>query len=207
MAAFSLISVRISSAQPPAASAGSEIQQILRNNCQQCHNLTTRSSGLALTSRDAILTGGKRGPAINPSNPAESLLVRAVEQTGELKMPPGRKLQPEEIASIRRWIELGAAWPKEQAASKPRGSDWWAFQPVKQVIPPPVEDRGWARNAIDQFILVRLEQEHLKPSPEASKETLLRRVSLDLTGLPPSPEQVRDFIADTSADAYERVVD
>ena len=207
MAAFSLIPVCVSSAQPPAASSGSEIQQILRNNCQQCHNLTTRSSGLAITSRDAILAGGKRGPAINPGNPAESLLVRAVEQTGELKMPPGRKLQPEEIASIRRWIELGAAWPKEEVASKRMGSDWWAFQPVKRVNPPDVEDRGWARNPIDQFILARLEQEHLKPSPEASKETLLRRVNLDLTGLPPSPEQVRDFIADTSADAYERVVD
>jgi len=208
MAAFSLIPAGVSSAQPPVASGGIEIEQILRNNCQQCHNLTTRSSGLALTARDTILAGGKRGPAINPGNPAESLLVRAVEQTGELKMPPGRKLQPEEIASIRRWIELGAAWrPKEEAASKPMGSDWWAFQPVKRVIPPPIEDRGWARNAIDQFILARLEQEHLKPSPEASKETLLRRVSLDLTGLLPSPEQVHDFIADTSADAYERVVD
>jgi len=207
MAAFSLIPACVSSAQPPASSDGSEIQQTLRNNCQQCHNLTTRSSGLALTARDTILAGGKRGPAINPGNPAESLLVRAVEQTGDLKMPPGRKLQPEEIASIRRWIELGAAWPREETASKPRGSDWWALQPVKRVDPPPVEDRGWARNAIDQFILARLEQEHLKHSPEASKETLLRRVSLDLTGLPPSPEQVRDFIADTSPDAYERVVD
>jgi mono/diheme cytochrome c family protein len=207
MAAFSLIPACISSAQPPAASDGSEIQQILQNNCQQCHNLTTRSSGLALTARDTILAGGKRGPAIKPGNPAESLLVRAVEQTGGLKMPPGRKLRPEEIAGIRRWIELGAAWPKEEAASKPMGSDWWAFQTVKRMNPPDVEDRGWTRNAIDQFILARLEREHLKPSPEASKETLLRRVSLDLTGLPPSPEQVHDFISDTSPNAYEHVVD
>ncbi len=195
-------------AQQPALSDGADIQQILRTNCQPCHNLTTRSSGLALTTRDAILAGGNRGAAINAGNPAESLLVRAIEQTGELKMPPGKKLQPGEIASIRRWIELGAAWPKEEAlASKLKGADWWAFQPVKRVDPPPVKDAAWVRNPIDPFILARLEKENLKPSPEASRETLLRRVSLDLTGLPPSPEQVRDFVADTRPDAYEREVD
>jgi Protein of unknown function (DUF1553)/Protein of unknown function (DUF1549)/Planctomycete cytochrome C len=185
-----------------------EIQQILKTNCQPCHNDTTRSSGLALTTLDAILTGGNRGAAIKPGNPAESLLLRAIEQSGELKMPPGRKLQPDEIAIIRRWIELGAAWPKDEAtASRPKGSDWWAFQPVKRVNPPPIEGAAWVRNPIDQFIQARLEKEHLQPSSEASKETLLRRVSLDLTGLVPSPREIRDFLADTSPDAYERVVD
>ena len=185
-----------------------EIQQILKANCQPCHNDTTRSSGLALTTLDAILAGGNRGAAIKPGNPAESLLVRAIEQSGDLKMPPGRKLQPDEIASIRRWIELGAVWPRDEAnASRPKGSNWWAFQPVKRVNPPPIEDAAWVRNPIDQFIQARLEKEHLRPSAEASKETLLRRVSLDLTGLVPSPPEVRDFLADTSTDAYERVVD
>ncbi len=134
--------------------------------------------------------------------------MRAIEQSGELKMPPGRKLQPNDIASIRRWIELGAEWPKDVVtASKPKGSDWWAFQPVKRVNPPAVGNAAWARNPIDQFILARLEKEHLQPSPEASKEALLRRVSLDLTGLVPSPQEIREFVADTRADAYERAVD
>jgi len=195
-------------AQPSTFSELAEIQQILRSNCRSCHNETTRSSGLALTARDAILAGGNRGPAIQPGNPAESLLVRAIEQSGELKMPPGRKLEPSQIAILRRWIEAGAAWPTGDAiASRPKGSDWWAFQPVKPMTPPPVENAGWVRNPIDRFILARLEQEHLQPSSAASRETLLRRVSLDLTGLPPSPGEIRDFLADTRPDAYERVVD
>jgi hypothetical protein len=195
-------------AQQPAAQTGSaSADLILKQNCQPCHNETTRTSGLALTTRDSILAGGKRGPAVKPGSPDESLLVQAVEQNGALKMPPGRKLQPDQIASIRRWIDLGAVWPKDTAPSKPKGWDWWAFQPVREVDPPPVADRAWVRNPIDQFILARLENEHLEPSPEASKETLLRRVSLDLTGLPPSPEQIRDFLADTRPGAYERVVD
>ena len=192
-------------AQQAAVSDGAAI---LKANCQPCHNEKLRSSGLALTTKDAILTGGNRGPAIKPGNPDESLLVRAIEQSGELKMPPGRKLQPDDIATIRRWISLGAAWPNDDAAaSRPKGSDWWAFQPVKRVNPPPVKDAAWVRNPIDQFVLARLEKENLQPSPGASKETLLRRVSLDLTGLVPSPQEIRDFLADTSPDAYERVVD
>src|SRR5450432_727473 len=207
-AASVLVTASVLPAQQPAPSEPTEIQQILKTNCQPCHNDTARSSGLALTSRDAILAGGNRGAAIQPGNPAESLLVGAIEQSGALKMPPGRKLRPNEIASLRRWIELGAAWPAaEVTASRPKGSYWWAFQPVPRVNPPPVEDAAWVRNPIDQFILARLENSHLRPSSEASKETLLRRVSLDLTGLIPSPEEIRDFLADTSPDAYERVVD
>jgi hypothetical protein len=203
-----LVTASVLFAQEPTLSERTEIQQILKTNCQPCHNDTTRSSGLALTTRDAILVGGNRGAAITPGNPRESLLVRVIEQSGELKMPPGRKLQPDEIASILRWIELGAAWPKDEATvPRPKGSDWWAFQPVKRVDPPPNEDAAWVLNPIDQFILARLEKEHLKPSSEASKETLLRRVSLDLTGLVPSPREIRDFLADTSPDAYDRVVD
>src|SRR5215472_16792156 len=207
VAAYLLAPATVLMAQAPPTSEASEVQQLLKANCQQCHNEATRSSGLALTSRDALLSGGNRGPAVEPGNAAASLLVRAVEQSGDLKMPPGRKLQPEQVATLRRWIEAGATWPAGAVASKPNGSDWWAFQPLKQATPPPVGIAEWSRNPIDQFILARLEKEHLQPSPTASKETLLRRVTLDLTGLPPSPQEIRDFLADSRPDAYERVVD
>jgi mono/diheme cytochrome c family protein len=203
-----LVTATVVLAQQPSPSEPTGVQQILKANCQACHNESNKSSGLALTSRDAILAGGNRGVVVKPGSPAESLLVRAIEQSGELKMPPGRKLQPNEIATIRTWIEQGVVWPKDAvSASKPKGADWWAFQPVKRVAPPPTEDAAWVRNPIDAFILARLEKEHLKPSPAASKETLLRRVSLDLTGLLPSPGEIRDFLADTRSDAYERSVD
>src|SRR3954454_21086698 len=103
-----------------------QIQPLLREHCQQCHNDSTKSSGLALTSRESILAGGNRGPAIKPGAPSESLIVKAVEQSGDLKMPPGRKLPPDQIAVIRQWIESGAEWPKEETAGKPKGADWWA---------------------------------------------------------------------------------
>jgi hypothetical protein len=186
----------------------SEIRPILASNCQVCHNDKMRSSGLALTGRDALLAGGNRGAAVKPGSPADSLLVRAVEQSGDLKMPPGRKLQPDQIEKIRHWVELGAPWADDAAAAaKPRGADHWAFQPVKRVDPPAVAGREWVRNPIDQFILARLEKEHIKPSPDAGKAALLRRVSLDLTGLLPSPEEVQTFVSDTRPDAYDRLVD
>jgi hypothetical protein len=208
VAASVLVTESVPAAPQAAPPEASEIEQILKTNCQPCHNDGNRSSGLALSSRDAILAGGNRGPAIKPGSPSESLLVRAIEQSGELKMPPGRKLQPGEIAGIRRWIESGAAWSKgEVTISKPKGADWWAFQPVHRVAPPPTRDAAWVRNPIDAFILARLEKEQLTPSAAASRETLLRRVSLDLTGIVPSPQEIRDFLADSRPDAYERVVD
>jgi Protein of unknown function (DUF1553)./Protein of unknown function (DUF1549)./Planctomycete cytochrome C. len=184
------------------------IRPILKNNCQACHNQKTQSSGLSLSTRDSILAGGNRGPAIKSGSPADSLLLQAVEQSGDLKMPPTGKLPPDQIAAIRRWIEMGAPWPADTpTAAKPKGADHWAFQPVAHPDPPQVANRDWVRNPIDQFILARLEKERLSPSPEADKATLLRRVSLDLTGLLPTPTEVRDFLADSRPDAYERVVD
>jgi hypothetical protein len=205
---LALVTESLLPAQQAAPSETARVQQILKANCQPCHNEANRSSGLALTSRDTILAGGNRGVVVKPGSPGESLLVRAIEQSGDLKMPPGRKLQSDDIASIRTWIEQGLAWPKDAAvASGPKRGDWWAFQPVRRVDPPPTQDAAWVRGPIDAFILARLEKEHLKPSLAASKETLLRRVSLDLTGLVPSPREIRDFLADTRPDAYERVVD
>src|SRR5580704_5763884 len=185
----------------------STIQPILKTSCQTCHNDKARSSGLSLATRDSAIAGGNRGVAIKPGNPAGSLLLQAVEQSADLKMPPGGKLQPDQVAAIRRWIEEGAVWTDQSAATKPRGADHWAFQPVRRTDPPAVQNTAWTRNPIDRFILARLEKEHLKPSPEADKPALLRRVSLDLTGLLPSPKEVQDFVSDSRPDAYERVVD
>ena len=181
---------------------------ILRANCQACHNQGNRSGGLAIDSRADVLKGGTRGPAVKPGAPAESLLIQAVEQTGDLKMPAGRaKLSDEQIAILRSWVRQDAAWPEETVAKKPRGWDHWAFQVPKRPAVPAVQDSAWTRNPIDNFILAKLEQEHVQPSPEADRATLLRRVSLDLAGLPPTAEEIKAFLADSSPDAYEKVVD
>jgi mono/diheme cytochrome c family protein len=203
---FVLSSAACASAQTPVPAA----LPILQTNCQPCHSSALKSSGLSVASREALLEGGNRGPAMKPGDAASSSLVKAVEQSGDLKMPPGRKLAPEQIATIRDWVQSGAVWPASAvstSSAKPKGYDWWAFQPVKRQEPPVVADARWSANPIDRFIYARLALEKLKPSPEASRETLIRRVSLDLTGLLPSPAEVRDFVADTRPDAYEKLVD
>jgi hypothetical protein len=122
-------------------------------------------------------------------------------------MPPGSRLTNEQIDLIRRWIDEGAVWPEEGAAKRRPGWDHWAFQVPRRPTAPKVRNSAWVRNEIDTFILSRLEAEHIQPSPEADRNTLLRRVSLDLTGLPPAPTEIEDFLADKSANAYEKVVD
>ncbi len=183
----------------------SEIRPILKT-CQGCHNEKNKASGLGLDSRESFVTGGNRGTAFVAGKPAESVIYQAVEQSGTLKMPPGGKLKPEQIASFKKWIEMGAPWPAEQKISRKAGADHWAFQPVKRPASPAVKNQDWARNAIEYFILARLEKENLRPSPEADKASLLRRVSLDLTGLLPTPQETADFVHDTRADAYDRAV-
>ena len=183
------------------------VQPVLKSNCLTCHNQRARTSGLALDSREGVLTGGNRGAAVKPGEPDASLLIQAIEQKGVLKMPPGRRLKDEEIAVLRQWIERRAPWPEDRAAIKPAGWDHWAFQPPKRPNIPPIRDSSWVRNPIDNFILARLEHEGIKPSAEADRNTLLRRVSLDLTGLPPSAREIKDFVSDSSPDAYEKVVD
>ncbi len=180
---------------------------ILKQSCQQCHNQRNRTSGLALDTIEGIMAGGNRGPAVKPGLPGESLLIQAVEQSGDLKMPPGSKLKPEQIAELKQWVEQGIKVPEQTTAKPRRGADHWAFQLPKHATPPDVKASAWVRSPIDNFILARLEREGVKPSPEADRNTLLRRLSLDLTGLPPSPKQIQEFLADQSPDAYEKVVD
>jgi mono/diheme cytochrome c family protein len=188
-----------------------KVRPILANNCFACHRQTAMG-GLRLDSRESIMKGGASGPALIPGKPGESLLIAVTEQTHDrLKMPPGGKLKPEEIAALKEWIGSGAYWPAEQPAIATKSSEYvitpeqrafWSFQPVKRPAPPKT-----AANPIDAFVLARLDSEGLKPAPRAGKRTLIRRATIDLTGLPPSPEEVESFLKDDSPDAFAKVVD
>src|SRR5260370_1130128 len=164
-------------------------------------------SGVRLDQKDAALKGGASGKDILPGNSAGSRLIRLVSGLETKVMPPiGARLTAAEIGLLRAWIDQGMDWPAPQV-SQNRNSSHWAFQKIKRPDPPAVRDRAWARNPVDQFILARLETEGIPPSPEAGKLALLRRVSLDLTGLPPTPDSVREYAHDNRPDAYERMVD
>ena len=180
------------------------IQPILQNRCLACHNQKVRSSGLSLENRSEILTGGTRGPAILPGDSEQSRLIQALAHSSDLNMPPGGKLPEAEIHALRQWVVLGAPWDEPGDSGK---GGHWSFQAVRRPVPPQVSDTQWVRTPIDRFILHRLKAEGLAPSPEASRITLLRRLSLDLLGLPPSPAAVDRFLEDTRPGAYERLVE
>ena len=186
----------------------STVRPVLRNNCLACHSDKSLTSGLSLETRESILRGGNRGPVINKEKPAASLLVEAIRQTGDApKMPPGKKLTEEQAAAIEKWIAADLPMPEALLKTKRRGADHWAYQAPKKIPFPAVSDTGWVKNAVDYFVLAKLDAAKLKPSPEAPRATLLRRVSLDITGLPPTPAETAAFLADTRPDAYERAVD
>ena len=142
-----------------------------------------------------------------PGKSAESLLYRAIQQTGELKMPPGKApLAPSDVETIRQWIDAGAKWP-EATSGTPRTASWWAFRKPRRPEIPAVKNSAWVRTPVDAFILHTLEEKGLRPAPPLDKEALIRRASYDLIGLPPSPEDVRRFVNDRSADAYEKLIE
>ena len=136
--------------------------EVLKTNCVPCHNQRTRTSGLVLDSRAGILAGGNRGAAVKPGSPSESLLIQAVDQTGDLKMPPGKRLSDAERSVLREWVTANLPWPEGEAKKRP-GSDHWAFQPVQRPAIPPVSGAAWIRNPIDNFILAGLEREGVAP--------------------------------------------
>jgi hypothetical protein len=196
-----------------------QVQPILAENCFKCHSHQAEKikASLVVDSREALLKGGDSGPALIPGNVDKSLLIRAVRQIDDdLKMPPKKRLSEEQIAVLAKWVEMGAPAPQSLARvggetkgrrATTRDTNWWAFQPVREVRIPEVQDAGWSRNQIDAFVFANLRGAGLKPSPEAEKRTLVRRVYFDLIGLPPSAEQVEQFINDTAPDAYEKLVD
>ncbi|HEY3838707.1 MAG TPA: DUF1549 domain-containing protein, partial [Bryobacteraceae bacterium] len=190
-------------AQSPATLAR-QATQILNDNCSTCHG-SARMSGLDLTHADGLLKGGKRGPAVVPGKSADSLLYKAVLQSGDLKMPPGKTLAHADLETLRQWIDAGARWPEAQSQAK--AATWWAFQAPRHQPVPEVSDTAWSRNPIDAFIFQTLQNQGLHPVRPATKQTLIRRATFDLTGLPPTPDEVKVFLADTSPNAYEKLVD
>lgn len=180
-----------------------DIRPILSNHCLQCHgpDAATREAGLRLDVRESAVAAMASGArAIVPGDPSASELLRRVTHAddGVLMPPPeiGKPLGEAQIETLRRWIDAGAPYERH-----------WAFVPPERPELPTSSDESWSRNAIDRFVLARLEREGLTPSPEAARSTLLRRASIDLTGLPPSPKELDEYLADKSEDAYERAVD
>ena len=190
-----------------------DIRPLLAERCFSCHGEKKQESGLRLDRQADALKGGDHGPAVVPGKPAESVLLQAVTgtHTEVAKMPKkGEALTAEQISLLRNWIEQGAAWPAQlETRNSKTEAPHWAFQPVRRPEPPKLSypNRKLARSPIDQFVFRQLEQEKLTPSPEADRVTLIRRVSLDLSGLPPAPAEVDAFVADKSPAAYAKVVE
>ncbi|MFN3652721.1 MAG: PSD1 and planctomycete cytochrome C domain-containing protein [Armatimonadota bacterium] len=179
---------------------------VLERRCFNCHG-DKKQGGLDLRTREAALLGGGRGAALVARDSKRSLLILLVSGAGEPAMPQGAPLAAAEVALLRRWIDAGAPYPSGAGAAPKEPQGHWAFQsPVRPAVPRP-RQQGWARNPVDAFVLARLEARGLKPSPEADRLTLLRRVTLDLTGLPPTTAEIAGFLGDRRPDAYERAVD
>jgi hypothetical protein len=199
----------VASGSPPERiDFGRDIEPILKASCYDCHSGSRPKSGLRLDARTAALNGGTGGIVIKPGDGKSSRLVHRIEgRDGEPQMPLGRPpLTAGQIATVRQWIDSGAEWPVGRGQSTDAIVEkHWAYRPpVSPTVP---EVTGPVKNPIDNFLLARLTKEGMKFSPPASKEKLLRRVSLDLTGLPPTMEEIDSFLQDSRPDAYERVVD
>ncbi len=188
-----------------------QVKPLLAQKCIGCHGPEKQRASLRLDTAAFIRQGGNSGSVIVPGKGADSLLIKAVSGAdGVQAMPPkGERLSGQQIGLLRAWIDQGAAAPANEkpAGSATVASKHWSFQPISRLPEPSVKDVSWVRNPIDRFILARLEKEGIKPSPEADRVTLIRRVSLDLLGLPPTPAEVDAFLADSRPDAYERLVD
>ncbi|HEX4795876.1 MAG TPA: PSD1 and planctomycete cytochrome C domain-containing protein [Humisphaera sp.] len=197
------------------------IRPLLVERCYQCHSAKAEKvkGKLWLDSRQGVAKGGAGGPVLVPGQPEKSRLIEAIHWTDpELKMPPKEQLSAQQIQWFEAWVKLGAPDPREPVAGAPvvaekRGMDletgrkWWAFQPVMEISPPVVSDESWVQRKTDQFVLAKLEEVGLKPSPPADRRTLITRAYLDLTGLRPTYDEVEAFAKDDSPGAYEKLID
>ena len=203
-----------------------KVRPLLADKCYRCHSAKAEEkgklkAGLLLDSRAGLLKGGDSGSALTPGDPSKSFLVEAVNYRNEdMEMPPKGKLKEEQIKILTDWVKMGAPWPgadttSEIAQAQPKEAyDWdrfrrehWSFKPVVKSDLPPVENRSWPRSPIDYYTLSKLEEKNLEPNAAAEKRILIRRAYLDLTGVPPTPEEVEEFLEDAAANAFEKVVD
>jgi cytochrome c553 len=187
-----------------------KIRPVLATRCYACHSssMTSPQAGLRLDSAQAIRQGGNSGVIIQSGEPERSLLLRALRYTDKtLKMPPGKPLAPEVVADFEAWVRAGASMPVDQPKPDTKTAALWSLQRPQPPSIPDVRDKARIRNDIDAFIARQLDDKGLTPAPEADKRTLIRRATYDLTGLPPTIDEVEKFVRDNSPQAYERLVD
>ncbi|MBI4908088.1 MAG: PSD1 domain-containing protein [Acidobacteria bacterium] len=183
-----------------------KVRPVFAANCYTCHT-QTQMGGLRLDTRDALTKGGKSGNVIVPGKPDDSLLIQAVRRThAKLKMPPATSLAAGDVAVLEEWVKRGAVWPESASGSVVK-KDFWSFRPLQTAEPPKVKRAEWAKTPVDRYVLAQLEARGIAPNAAADRNTLIRRVTLDVTGLPPTPEEVDAFVADRSPDAFAKVVD
>lgn len=194
-----------------------KIRPLLSRRCYECHSSRAKTvhGSLRLDSLDAVRQGGDSGPLLVPGKPGESLLVEVIRYDGDIQMPPKGKMSEAEIAELINWVERGAPFPPaaDQAEHANTGIDYetgrsfWSFRPVQEQLLPQVAKRSWPAMRIDSFVLAAMQRQGLSPSAPADRATLVRRLTFDLIGLPPTPEEVESFVHDDSPDAYERLVE
>ena len=173
------------------------VRPLLANHCFACHGPKKQMAGLRLDSKQGLLRGGANGPVVVSGHPEKSKLIDAVKHLGKLKMPPQGKLTPQAVETLSAWIGMGLPWPKSNSVEgneEEEGRKHWAFQPIREPKVPSTRDKHWPNSDIDRFILAKLEAKHIKPSPPAEPIALLRRIYFDLIGLPPTPEEVDQFL-------------
>ncbi len=212
-----LLTFSANAAEPASDFFEKEIRPLLIEHCLTCHDAKKAKGGLRLTSRADMLKGGDLGPAVVPGKPKESLLIQVLQygNAADLRMPPKGKLPDAAIAKLTKWVADGAVWPDVGAGTDTAKAfkitdeqrQFWAFQPVTNPAAPAVKVAEWCKSDIDRFILNKIETAGLSPSPTADKRTLIRRVTFDLTGLPPTPEAIKQYLGDSSPNAFEKVID
>lgn len=210
-----------SGAEPTAAGLEffeKKVRPVLVERCFECHSTTAKvKGGLSLDSREAIFTGGDSGPSVVAGDPEKSKLIEAITyKNQDLQMPPKSPLTAAEQQALVEWVRMGAPDPRTGSAPVAKatmgmdvktGREFWSFKPLASPTPPAVKNSGWVKTPVDAFVLAQLEARNLSPAPPAEKRALIRRATQDLTGLPPTPEEVEAFLKDDSADAFSRVVE
>lgn len=189
------------------------IRPLLVTKCLKCHGAEKQEGQLRLDTRDALLAGGDSGPAVVPGSPADSLMIEAIKYES-FEMPPTGQLSEQEIQLLEAWVAADAFWPDDldqirasAGSITEEDRQWWAFHPITKPTVPRIESDAWSRTAVDRFVYQRLAQRGMQPAPQADKVTLVRRLYHNLIGLPPTPEQIEEFLDDESTDALENLVD